>query len=68
MVYAIAIIAAFALSRPAYSAVDAGKAYNQSGVHCHGVAGAGNPVQDEFWNMKIPRLNETKSLQGFCED
>jgi mono/diheme cytochrome c family protein len=59
MVCAIAIVAALALSRPAYSAVDASKAtYNQSCVHCHGVAGAGNPVQDQFWNMKIPRLNE----------
>ena len=52
------IAAAFALPAPAASSADAGKAiYNNSCVHCHGAAGAGNPVQDTFWQIKIPRLN-----------
>ncbi len=51
--------ATFALSTPAYSAsADAGKAiYDDSCIHCHGAAGAGNPIQDKFWRMRIPRLN-----------
>ena len=51
--------AAFAYSTPAYSSsVDAGKAtYDNSCIHCHGAAGAGNTVQDRFWKMRIPRLN-----------
>ncbi len=53
-----AIVGLIGLSIPAYAAVDAGKAiYDQSCIHCHGIAGKGNPVQDGFWKMKIPRLN-----------
>jgi mono/diheme cytochrome c family protein len=54
----MAIAAAFALSTPAYSNEDAGKViYSESCIHCHGEAGTGNPVQDQFWKMRIPRLN-----------
>ena len=53
------IAASIALSTPAHSATDAGKAiYNDSCVHCHGAGGAGNTGQDQFWRMRIPRLNE----------
>lgn len=58
LVCGIAVAAAFALSTPAYADAAAGKAtYDDSCIHCHGEAGAGNPVQDGFWKMKIPRLN-----------
>lgn len=54
----MAIAAAFALAPPAHAAADAGKAiYDNSCIHCHGVAGAGVPAQDTFWQIKIPRLN-----------
>lgn len=54
----VMIAAAFALATPAYSAVEDGKVtYNDSCVYCHGPAGTGNPVQDQFWKMKIPRLS-----------
>ena len=55
----LAIAAAFALSTPAYAGVEAGKAmFDNSCINCHGKAGAGNPAQDKFWNMRIPRLGE----------
>lgn len=57
-VCSLAAAAVFALAQPAYSATDDGKAtYDQSCVHCHGAEGSGNPVMDQFWKMKIPRLN-----------
>jgi mono/diheme cytochrome c family protein len=53
------IAAMFALATPAYSAVDAGKAtYSDSCIHCHGEAGVGHSVSDQYWKMRIPRLNE----------
>lgn len=59
LVCGITIVAALALGMPAYSDMDAGKAtFKESCVHCHGEEGAGNPVQDKFWRMRIPRLNE----------
>jgi mono/diheme cytochrome c family protein len=52
------IAAAFAFPVPADPSADAGKAiYNNSCIHCHGAGGAGNPVQDTFWQIAIPRLN-----------
>jgi mono/diheme cytochrome c family protein len=58
LVCGIAIAVSLALSTPAYSNAEAGKAvYDDSCVHCHGVAGRGNPVQDQFWKLRIPRLN-----------
>jgi mono/diheme cytochrome c family protein len=54
----LTVAAAFVLAPPAYSSVDAGKAtFDDSCAHCHGEAGAGNPAQDTFWKLKIPRLN-----------
>ena len=53
----IAAAASLAFSKPADSAADDGKiSYNDSCIRCHGEAGNGNPVQDQFWKMKIPRL------------
>jgi mono/diheme cytochrome c family protein len=58
LVCGLTIAATFALPTPAYSGADAGKAiYNNSCTHCHGPAGAGNSVQDTFWQIKIPRLD-----------
>jgi mono/diheme cytochrome c family protein len=55
-----AIAATLALSMPADSAVDAGnRTYNLSCVRCHGEFGRGNSSQDQFWKMKIPRLNSS---------
>jgi mono/diheme cytochrome c family protein len=52
------IAAMFALSTPAYSAADAGKAtYDISCINCHGKAGAGNNIMDKFWQVRIPRLD-----------
>jgi mono/diheme cytochrome c family protein len=52
------LAAGLALSAPAYSAVNDGKAtYEQSCINCHGVNGTGNNASDAFWKMKIPRLN-----------
>ena len=54
----MAMAAALALSTPVYSAADAGKAiYDASCTKCHGEAGTGNPIADQFWKMKIPRLS-----------
>jgi mono/diheme cytochrome c family protein len=54
----ITIIAAFAAVAPACFAADAGKAtYNDSCTYCHGAGGAGNPVADQFWKMRIPRID-----------
>jgi mono/diheme cytochrome c family protein len=56
----IAVAANLAFSMPADSAVDAGKsAYKMSCVRCHGESGVGNTSQDQFWKMKIPRLNSS---------
>jgi mono/diheme cytochrome c family protein len=53
----IVFAASIAFSMPADSAADDGKiTYNDSCIRCHGEAGIGNPVQDQFWKMKIPRL------------
>jgi mono/diheme cytochrome c family protein len=53
----VATTTALAVSSLAYSSPEAGKAiYNQSCTDCHGPAGTGNPTQDQFWKMKIPRL------------
>ncbi len=47
-----------ALSTSAYSAEKASNGtYTASCFYCHGEAGSGNPVQDKYWNMRIPRLN-----------
>jgi mono/diheme cytochrome c family protein len=59
LVWGMTLAATFALSTPAYSAADAGKAtFNGSCIHCHGKNAAGNPSQDRYWKMRIPRLNE----------
>ena len=52
------ITAAFAFLASADPSAEAGKAiYDNSCIHCHGDAGAGNPVQETFWHVKIPRLD-----------
>jgi mono/diheme cytochrome c family protein len=52
------IFATYALSAPADSAAEAGKAtYKVSCIYCHGEAGTGNPIVDQFWKIRIPRLN-----------
>ena len=59
LVCALTFVASIALSTPPASSVDAGKAtFNNSCIHCHGVDGGGNLGQDQFWNVKISRLNQ----------
>jgi mono/diheme cytochrome c family protein len=59
LICGVTFAATVALSTAASSTVDAGKGiFNDSCIHCHGVAGAGNLAQDQFWNIKIPRLNQ----------
>jgi mono/diheme cytochrome c family protein len=63
----MAIALAFAISTPAYSELNRGKAiFNDSCIHCHGAEGKGNTVQDKFWNVRIPRLNEA-SIQRMSD-
>ncbi len=39
-------------------AADSGKAlYEDSCIQCHGPGGEGSRVMDDFWKMRIPRLN-----------
>jgi mono/diheme cytochrome c family protein len=59
LVCAVTFCATVAFSTPPSSSADAGKAtFNNSCIHCHGVAGAGNLGQDKFWNLRIPRMNQ----------
>src|SRR4051794_5085794 len=58
---AMALAAAFAFSATAQSNVDikAGKTtYENSCNKCHGLAGSGSPMMDQFYKTKIPRLND----------
>jgi len=62
------IIAGLALLAPAFSAVSDGKStYDQSCIHCHGASGKGNPVSDQFWKMRIPRLT-SRYVQSKSDD
>ena len=59
LVCGMTLAATCVFSTPAYSGVEAGKAiFDNSCINCHGEGGTGNPVQDEFWKIRIPRLNE----------
>jgi cytochrome c5 len=49
-------VAFLALSAPAYSAEGGKATYDNSCTYCHGADGTGNPVSDQYWKMKIPRL------------
>jgi mono/diheme cytochrome c family protein len=54
----ISLATLFALTAVASSPVESGKAvFKNSCVYCHGEGGEGNPAADNFWKMKIPRLN-----------
>ena len=58
LVCGMTITAAFAPPAPADPSAEAGKAiYDNSCIHCHGEAGVGNPVQEMFWHVTIPKLN-----------
>ena len=58
LVCGMTLAAAVVFAAPADPSAEAGKAtYNNSCIHCHGTAGAGNPVQDTFWQVAIPRLD-----------
>jgi mono/diheme cytochrome c family protein len=51
--------AGLAILAPLGVASDGGKAlYDNSCVACHGPSGAGNPVMDKFYKLRIPRLSE----------
>ena len=58
LVCCMTIAAACAFRLAADPSVESGKAiYNNSCIHCHGEAGVGNPVQETFWHVTIPKLN-----------
>jgi mono/diheme cytochrome c family protein len=53
----IAVAATLPFSMSADCAADTGKSsFKLSCMRCHGELGRGNPSQDQFWRMKIPRL------------
>jgi mono/diheme cytochrome c family protein len=50
--------AAIMLALPAFSAQLPGKAvYDKTCKNCHGDRGTGSPTADQFYKVKIPRLN-----------
>ncbi len=45
------------LAVPGSAASDSEKLYENSCTSCHGSAGEGNRVMDQFYKVRIPRLN-----------
>ncbi|MCL4793373.1 MAG: c-type cytochrome [Bryobacteraceae bacterium] len=45
------------LAVPGYAASDSEKLYENSCTSCHGSAGEGNRIMDQFYKVRIPRLN-----------
>lgn len=45
------------LLTPCFAADEGKAAYESSCIHCHGAAGEGSRVMDNYWKMRIPRLN-----------
>ena len=62
-----AILCAFVLLQPGFSEEHPGKAvYEKTCKDCHGAGGAGNQLADNFYKVKIPRLN-SEAIQGYTD-
>jgi mono/diheme cytochrome c family protein len=58
IIASLTIIAVSAiLAVPGFAAGDGETLYENSCVSCHGSAGEGNRVMDQFYKVRIPRLN-----------
>ncbi len=60
-------LGAFTLLTPAVSEELPGKkVYDQSCKNCHGPEGTGDQIADNFYKVRIPRLN-SKAIQGYSD-